>query len=117
MHWCIHQPSARGSAAQDAAVDTAGIQGIEASVMWFTEGKGDEDFKVHHFRRYGAAELAALDLSEPQLLRTELPYSPLSYEGQLLRIRWCVRLRLFMQGGDEVVAQHPFLLTSAHAIA
>lgn len=117
VQWCIHQPSPRNSAASEAAVDASVIQGIEASVMWFTEGKGDEDFKVHYFRRYGAAELAALDLSEAQSLRTELPFSPLSYEGQLLRIRWCVRLRLFMLSGDEVVAQHPFLLTAAHAIA
>ncbi|WP_148080501.1 hypothetical protein [Roseimaritima ulvae] len=117
VDWCIHQPAARSSAANAAAMDSSVIQGIEASVMWFTEGKGDEDFKVHYFRRYGAAELAAMNLAEPQRLRTELPYSPLSYEGQLLRIRWCVRLRLFMQGGDEVVAQHPFLLTAAHAIA
>ena len=26
-----------------------GIQAVEASVLWYTEGKGDEDMVVHYF--------------------------------------------------------------------
>lgn len=113
--WRIHRASSRGSDTQEGSVRPASIQGIEASVMWYTEGKGDEDFKVHYFQRFGSAEIAQMDLSAAHLLRTELPHSPLSYEGHLLRIRWCVRLRLFLSGGDEIVAQHPFQLTAVHA--
>ncbi len=116
VRWCIHPPASRSAATGEEAWDASIIQSLETSVMWYTEGKGEEDFKVHAFRRYGMAELAAMELSEPQILEAELPYSPHSYEGQLLRICWCVRLRLFLQGGDEIVAQHPFLLTATHAI-
>ena len=33
------------------AVQPAEIQAVEASVMWYTEGKGDEDLGVHYFER------------------------------------------------------------------
>jgi hypothetical protein len=34
----------------------------------------------------------------------------LSYEGELLTIRWCVRLRAFLRGGREACLEHPFRL-------
>ena len=33
------------------AVQPAEIQAVEASIMWYTEGKGDEDLGVHYFER------------------------------------------------------------------
>jgi hypothetical protein len=78
--------------------------------MWYTEGKGDEDLNVHHFERWTDGQLQQLDLSLPIALRCELPRSPLSYEGTLLRIRWCVRLRMFCSGGREIVVETPFQL-------
>ena len=91
------------------------ILGVETSVLWYTEGKGEEDLQVHHFERLGAAELLIRQLSEDQPFATRLPYSPLSYDGQLLRIRWCVRLRIFLAGGDELMAQQLFCLTAPDA--
>lgn len=91
------------------------IQGIETSVLWYTEGKGDEDLQVHHFARLGYAELRQRDLQADQSFQTTLPLSPLTYDGHLLRIRWCVRLRLFLAGGDEVMAQQPFCLIGPYA--
>jgi len=88
---------------------------VETSVLWYTEGKGEEDLQVHHFERLGAAELLIRQLSEDQPFATRLPYSPLSYDGQLLRIRWCVRLRIFLAGGDELMAQQLFCLTAPDA--
>ena len=32
------------------------IQAIEVSVLWYSEGKGDEDLEVHEFWRCDAAE-------------------------------------------------------------
>jgi hypothetical protein len=88
------------------------LVGLEASVLWFTEGKGDEDIQVHHFDRWNDAQLNQLDLSAPHFIGCLLPLSPISYEGTLVRIRWCVRLRLFCSSGHECVTQQPFKLVS-----
>ena len=46
----------------------------------------------------------------PQRFSTTLPRSPLSYDGQIVKIRWCVRVRAFLQRGKEVVGQKVFRL-------
>lgn len=88
------------------------LSGLEASVLWFTEGKGDVDLQVHSFHQWSESDLRQLDLSIWHSFRCELPLSPLSYEGTLLRINWCVRMRLFCEGSKEIVVQTPFRLTS-----
>ena len=37
-----------------------------------------------------------------------LPRSPLSYEGMIVKVRWCVRVRLFFEGGRDFVSEHVF---------
>ena len=86
------------------------MTGLEASVLWFTDGKGDEDLHVHHFERWNDQRLQALDLSLAHEIDCTLPLSPVSYEGTLVRIRWCVRVRLFRSGGRECITQQPFHL-------
>jgi hypothetical protein len=88
------------------------IDGLEASVLWYTEGKGDEDLNVHHFCRWNDSHLQELDLTKAHGLQCGLPLTPLSYEGTLLRIRWCVRVRLFCSVGRDAVSQMPFQLVS-----
>jgi hypothetical protein len=88
-------------------------QGLEVSVLWYTEGKGDEDLTVHYFHRWSAVRLQELDLEVPQYFETRLPESPLSYNGHLLRIRWCTRMRLFLSDEPEVVVQEPFSIVSS----
>lgn len=83
---------------------------LEASVVWYTIGKGDEDFGVHHFVRHAADEGAVLDCRRPQRLQTVLPRSPLSYDGAIVKIRWCVRVRLFPTRGRDMVTEVPFRL-------
>jgi len=94
------------------AVDPADIQAVEASVLWQTEGKGEEDMGVHFFERRLPADAEDGDLRPLRRLRTRLPNSPLSYNGQILRIAWYVRLRLFLRRGRELVAEQPFVLGS-----
>jgi len=86
------------------------LQAVEISVLWFTEGKGDEDMAVHHFQRisFGGDEVAS-DPPEPRF-STRLPRSPLSYEGVIVKIRWCVRVRVFFSQGRDVVGEAPFQL-------
>jgi hypothetical protein len=83
---------------------------LEASVIWYTMGKGDEDFGVHHFVRHAADEGSVLDCRRPQRLQTILPPSPLSYDGSIVKIRWCVRVRLFPTRGREMNTEVPFRL-------
>jgi hypothetical protein len=79
------------------------VQAIELSVLWHTEGKGDEDLGVHFFDRLLPAEGDSLDPSAVRRFQTRLPHSPLSYLGQLLSILWSVRVRVLLAGGGEVV--------------
>ena len=86
------------------------ISAVEVSVVWLTEGKGTEDLGVHFFQRLTGNSLAASDWSIPQNMHVPLPDSPLSYEGRLLKISWCVRVRFYLNDGTELVAQQPFYL-------
>jgi hypothetical protein len=84
----------------------------ELSVLWYTAGKGEEDMAVHHFERLVDEPARPLDLRVPHRFATVLPVSPLSYDGQIVKVCWCVRLRLFLPHGQESVAEAAFRLGS-----
>jgi hypothetical protein len=86
------------------------IRAIEVSVLWYTEGKGDEDMAVHEFRRLSAEEDAPIDPRRPGRFQTVLPNSPLSYRGVIVKLRWCVRVRVFLTRGREVKGDLGFRL-------
>ncbi|MEZ6108062.1 MAG: hypothetical protein R3B96_18620 [Pirellulaceae bacterium] len=86
------------------------IQAVEASVLWTTFGKGDTDLGVHFFERRIPEDLPEGDLRELHRFQTVCPESPLSYEGELLSVRWCVRVRLFPIKGRETSLDIPFQL-------
>src|SRR5688572_18910344 len=92
------------------AVDPADSQAVEVSVLWYTEGKGEEDMGVHFFERRLPVDADDGDLRPMRRLRTRLPNSPLSYSGAILSIHWCVRLRLFLRRGREYVLERPFTI-------
>lgn len=81
---------------------------VEISVLWRTEGQGDEDLAVHHFERIDATD--KIDFRRPQPFSTPLPPSPLSYQGVIVKICWCVRVRAFLPRGKEIVGEVPFQL-------
>jgi len=81
-------------------------------VLWHSEGKGEEDIGVHFFERRLPSDAENGDLRPMRRLRTRLPNSPLSYAGAIVSVRWCVRLRLFLRRGRELVVEQPFLLGS-----
>ena len=85
---------------------------VEISVLWHTEGQGDEDLAVHFFERISAADQPGVDLRRPRRFSTQLPLSPLSYQGEIVKIRWCVRVRVFLSRGKELLAEAPFQLGS-----
>ncbi len=93
------------------AIDVDDISAIEASVLWTTEGKGDEDFGVHFFERRVPGN-ECRDLRPLHVCNVELPQSPLSYHGEILQVRWFVRMRLFARGGKEHFIEKPFVLST-----
>ena len=97
------------------AIDRDDIKALEVSVLWFTEGKGDEDLAVHDFRRLSAEDGDWIDPRRPGRFSTTLPNSPLSYDGRIVKVRWCVRVRVFLKRGREVVGQRLFRLGDVHA--
>ncbi len=107
----VHQPgeTLRGEYQIDA-LEPADIRAVELSVLWYTEGKGDEDLAVHYFERYTADADDVPMLHELHRFEVVLPNSPLSYEGVLIKIRWCVRLRVFLRQGKSYVAERDFQL-------
>ena len=88
------------------------IEAIETSVIWLTEGKGETDIGVHFFERRPRQSLSTETFKHAQRISTVLPVSPLSYEGKILNIRWCVRVRLFMADGEQVTEDEYFQLGS-----
>lgn len=94
------------------AIDPREILAVEASVLWYTEGKGDEDLGVHFFERRLPADAEEGDLRRLHRFRTALPNSPLSYSGQIVKIRWCARMRVFLRGGKEMLFEQPFSISS-----
>jgi hypothetical protein len=86
------------------------IKAIELSILWYTDGKGDQDLHVRYFRRWSQDGDLPLELGEPLRFQTVLPQTPLSYDGLIIRIRWCVRVRIFRSRGRELVEEVPFRL-------
>jgi hypothetical protein len=86
------------------------VKAIELSVLWHTMGQGEEDLAVHYFERLAGEEGDVLDLRAPHSFETTLPNSPLSYDGVIVKICWCVRLRVFLGRGRDVLTERAFRL-------
>jgi hypothetical protein len=108
----VYQPGGifSGQYTIDAA-NPSDVGAVEVSVLWYSEGKGDEDLAVHEFWRKNAEDGDFIDPRRPERFSTTLPQSPLSYDGRIVKICWCVRVRAFV-GRKEIVAEEPFQLGS-----
>ncbi len=93
------------------AIAADAIQSVEASILWITSGKGEEDMGVHEFHRrlrlVGNTDLRALHEFE-----TWLPNSPLSFGGTIVKLHWLARVRLFLQEGASYTQDLSFQLGS-----
>jgi hypothetical protein len=89
------------------------LRAVEVSVLWYTEGKGESDLSVQWFLRHEASDVSFSLLTEPQQFRMRLPDGPLSYDGLIVKIKWCVRVRVFPAWGREVVVEEAFVLGNA----
>jgi hypothetical protein len=95
------------------AINPDEIVALEASVLWYSEGKGDEDLGVHFFERRTPTDAGETDLRLLHRFHTDLPNSPLSYDGAIVKIYWCARLRLFLPRGKGMFFEQPFVLGNA----
>ena len=80
--------------------DVTGLEAVEVSVYWFTEGKGDEDLGVHHVEKRTRADSGG-SVPASGRFATRLPNSPLSYEGVLVKVIWGVHVRAVLAGGQR----------------
>ncbi|MHC4405395.1 MAG: hypothetical protein ACYTG0_37590 [Planctomycetota bacterium] len=92
------------------SIDRRDVKAVELSVLWHTVGKGDEDLAVHDFRRLTVENGDWIDPRYPGRFSTVLPNSPLSYEGVTVKLRWCVRVRVFLSRDREVLGEQSFRL-------
>ena len=88
------------------------IRAVECSILWYTTGKGSEDFDVYAFWRYSIDAGDWIDPRTPGRFSTILPKSPFSYTGVIVKIHWAVRVRVFLADGQEIVEDFPFRLGS-----
>jgi len=94
------------------AVGNQDILAVENSVLWHTSGKGDEDIGVHFFERRVAKKNEPQDMVSLRRFETLLPKTPITYDGFILKIHWCIRVRVFLKSGKELAEEIPFRLTS-----
>ena len=92
------------------AVSPADIAAVEASVVWRTEGKGELDLGVHFFERRVPGRTEMADFLALRRIELQLPHAPLTYDGVIVQIRWCARVRLFLQSGRVYTEQLSFRL-------
>lgn len=92
------------------SIDSSQIKAVEVSVLWSSEGKGDDDMAVHDFRRLSLENGDTLNPKVPGRFSAILPNSPLTYDGRIVKLRWCTRVRVFMTGNREVVGELQFRL-------
>lgn len=78
------------------------VTAVETSVLWVTQGKGQEDIGVHFFERRENKMVQPEVLRQTHKLSTLLPKSPLSYDGEIVKVDWCVRVRIFLNDGSQV---------------
>ncbi len=89
------------------------LQAVETSVIWLTEGKGEEDLGVHFFDRRRKDDVRDEDLGTMYRFKTQLPNSPLSYDGKMIKIHWMVRACVFYERGKELRFDQSFCLGPA----
>lgn len=81
---------------------------VELAVLWETEGKGDTDLGVVLHRVLSDGDGAAA--TGGHAFEVTLPFLPLSYAGNLIKIGWRVRVRRLSALADDDVYDEPFEL-------
>ncbi len=94
--------------------DPSRLEKVEIAVGWHTEGKGIAARGVA-YRQVQRPEDGVLDADGRGTFSAVLPASPLSYEGELIQIRWTVRVRASSPIWADLLAEEAFRL--GHVVA
>lgn len=94
----------------------AKILTMETSVLWRSEGKGDEDLGVHFFDRRPFTAESPFRSDQRFKLQLRLPLSPLSYQGFLVKVGWLIRINLVLEQGQSLQIDTPFALVPRHNV-
>ncbi len=73
-------------------------------VFWTVDSIGTPDVGVVYRSRLNIKTMNTHHFS------VRLPALPLSYQGELFRIRWMVRLRLFKRGAEDILVDREFVV-------
>jgi hypothetical protein len=95
----------------DVSDSTPPVGALEWSILWSTEGAGDEDQGVHALGRVEPQGLEGVTRPDHwREFEAILPESPQSYDGLLIKIAWRVRVRALVGKDPEWLAEVPFRL-------
>ncbi len=100
------------------SIDAVGedkVVAIESSVIWITEGKGEEDMGVHFFDRQ-KGPFDSRQVRKPTKFSTVLPGSPFSYDGMMVRVRWAIRVRVFFEVQPDCTEELYFRLGNVSSV-
>jgi hypothetical protein len=89
------------------------VRTAELSVLWYTREPGTVDRGVCHFEEFTVVDGDHQSLYRDRSFRTQLPDGPFSYDGEVVKVHWAVRLRLRYVNGEEVVQEVPVRLGTA----
>jgi hypothetical protein len=81
---------------------------VELSVLWEAFGKGTTDMGVVLFSVLADDEPTAA--RSEHSFETRLPLLPLSYDGNIVKIGWLVRVRRVHPTGADLVLDEPFTM-------
>jgi hypothetical protein len=88
------------------------LRTAELSVLWYTADDAGADMGVCHYEGHEAIEGDDLPLYRERRFRVSLPAGPFSYDGEAVKVRWAVRLRVRYLAGEEQVHELPFRLNA-----
>ncbi len=88
---------------------TINCRDVEIRVGWHTEGTGDRNSDTYFVDMAGVTSLTPNNPLTHEI-RCTLPYSPWSYEGELIRIVWAVYVKIDISMMPDMNHQQPFIL-------
>jgi hypothetical protein len=94
-------------------LDGRPLRTAEMSVLWRTNDAGSEEMGVCHYELREMKDDDELPLYGEGRFQVRLPLGPRSFEGELVKIRWLVRVRLRYADGDERLRELGFQLGPA----
>jgi hypothetical protein len=96
-------------------LDGRPLRSAELSVLWYTDDQGGREMGVCHYEGRETSDADDLSLYGKRTFAARLPAGPFSYDGEVLKLRWAVRLRLRYLDGEEQVTELRFRLVAASA--